>query len=114
MISSQVVQVIIVKTKIDSTGKSGLSLKSLKLIQNFNFDSAVVGEIIKDSEGEKAGIELGDKILQVNNNKVSNYKDFKKQLSLVRPNESLKLTIERENNVIELNIKLNKNGKIWL
>ena len=107
-------QEIIVKTKIDSTGKSGLSLKSLKLIQNFNFDNAIVGEIVKDSEGEKAGIELGDKILKVNNNKVSNYKDFKKQLSFIKTNETLKLTIERENSVIELNSKLNKNGKIGL
>ena len=107
-------QEIIVKTKIDSTGKTGLSLKSIKLIQNFSFDNAIVGEIAKDSEGEKAGIEPGDKILEVNNVKVSDYKDFKKILSLVKPNESIKLTVERENNQIELDSKLNKKGKIGL
>ena len=105
-------QEIVIKTKIDSTGKSGLSLKSIKLIQNFDFNNAIIGEIAKDSEGEKAGIELGDKILKVNNNSVSNYEDFKKQLSLIKSNETFILSVQRDDKTIELNSKLNKYGKL--
>jgi RIP metalloprotease RseP len=107
-------QELVIKTKVDSTGKKGLSLKSILLSENFELNNAVIGEIAKDSEAEKSGVEFDDKIIEINNKKIIDYKDFKKQISFIKPNSSLKLKIERENKVIELDSKVNKKGKIGI
>ncbi len=107
-------QELSVKAKIDSTGKNGLSLSSIILTQNISIEDAVVGSILKDSEAEKSGIELNDKILEINDTKIKDYLDFKKQLSLIKPNGPLKLKIERENEPLILNSKLNNDGKIGI
>lgn len=107
-------QEMVVKTKIDSTGKVGLDLKSLILSDNFKLDNAVVGGIGEDSEAEKSGVELEDKILEINGKKINDYKTFKREISLVKPNGSVKLKIERDDKVIYIDSKVNKLGKIGI
>ncbi len=105
---------ILVKTKIDSTGKKGLSLESLKLAENFKLKDAVVDVIVDKSEAMKSGIELDDKIIEVNSVPVLDNKAFKKQLSLVPANGSVQLKIERDGKILMIPSKVNAKGKIGI
>lgn len=102
----------VVKTKIDSTGTKGLSLKSILFSENFNLNNAVVGEMTEDSEAKKSGLDFNDKILEINNKKINDYKDFKKELSLVKPNGLVKIKIDRDSKISVINSKVNKKGRI--
>ena len=104
----------IIAAKIDSTGKKGLSLKSIILSPNFKLSNSVVGEIRKNSESEKSGINFNDKVLEINNIKLKDYKEFKKQLSFVQPNNNLTLKIERDKKIMIIKSKVDKKGKLGL
>jgi RIP metalloprotease RseP len=101
-----------VTSKIDSTGKKGLNLNSIILNSNFSFNSAIIGEFTKNSEGEKAGLELKDKIIKINDVKINTNKDFKQSIALLNKDETFKITVERDGKIIDINCKLNKNKKI--
>lgn len=96
------------KTLVDSTSKNGFSLKGLVLNQNYNFKNAFISEIVEDSVADKAGIELKDKIIEINNTKISDFKSFKEQLANINFNEEFKIKVVRKNDTLELKAKQNK------
>lgn len=105
---------IAIKTKIDSTGKNGLSLKSVRISSNLDFKNVTIGEIVRNSGAEKSGLDFDDKILAINGVNVKDYKEFTKQLSLIKPNGKLNLLINRNNKEIKINATLDKNGKLGI
>jgi regulator of sigma E protease len=91
-----------------------LNLKSITLAPNYNFKDFSVGNIQKDSPANKAGIDFNDKIVSINSNKVADYFEFRKQLSLIKANQNLKLEVSRNNQIVLINAQLDKNGKLGI
>ncbi|CAA0151366.1 trypsin-like peptidase domain-containing protein [Tenacibaculum maritimum] len=67
-----------------------------------------VGAITEDSGAEKAGLEEGDVITKVNDNRITKFSDLKGQLSAKRPGEEVTLTVLREGNKLEKLVVLSK------
>ena len=64
----------------------------------------IVSEVIKESPAEKAGIIKGDKILEINNQKINDWSDISKEVSIAVNDVNLK--IERNNQQLVLNVPL--------
>nr|WP_294938466.1 site-2 protease family protein [uncultured Flavobacterium sp.] len=105
-------QDLVVPVKIDSTGKTGISKKGFLLNYNYDFSKAVVNNIMEDSGAEQAGVKFDDKILTANGQKVANNIEFKKAIATAKPNEKVKVTVLRDGKEVELNIAINKDGKL--
>lgn len=58
----------------------------------------IVSEVIKESPAEKAGIIKGDKILEINNQKINDWSDISKEVSIAVNDVNLK--IERNNQMV--------------
>ncbi len=68
--------------------------------------SPIFGEILKDSPAERAGLQSGDHLIEVNQLKITDWNDF---VAIVKthPNQALFLKIQRENKIIKLEITPN-------
>ena len=64
----------------------------------------IVSEVIKESPAEKAGIIKGDKILEINNQKINDWSDISKEVSIAVNDVNLK--IERNNQKLVLTVPL--------
>lgn len=64
----------------------------------------VVSEVIKESPAEKAGIITGDKILEINGNKINDWSDISKEVSIAIDNVNMK--IERNSEEITVTVPL--------
>lgn len=64
----------------------------------------VVSEVIKESPAEKAGIIMGDKILEINGNKINDWSDISKEVSIAIDNVNMK--IERNSEEITVTVPL--------
>ena len=64
----------------------------------------IVSEVIKESPAEKAGIIKGDKILEINNQKINDWSDISKEVSIAGNDVNLK--IERNNQQLVLTVPL--------
>ncbi len=65
-----------------------------------------VGEIIAESPADKAGLQSGDLILKVDNNRVMSYDDILLETRFTKENkESFKFTVKREEKEIDIEIK---------
>ena len=51
----------------------------------------IVSEVIKESPAEKAGIIKGDKILEINNQKINDWSDISKEVSIAVNDVNLKI-----------------------
>lgn len=67
---------------------------------------AIVSDITADSPAEKAGIEEGDTILQVNGRDVKDAKDLARKVAALSPNSIAKLAILRDGKNETLNVTL--------
>ena len=68
----------------------------------------IIGVITEGSASEKAGIELGDKILKVNDKKVSSWDDVTLELTLSNNEKSQELTVLRNDKEVKIKIKPEK------
>ena len=64
----------------------------------------VVSEVIKESPAEKASIITGDKILEINGNKINDWSDISKEVSIAIDNVNMK--IERNSEEITVTVPL--------
>jgi len=101
------------KGKVDRTWFTGLELKKInkkyKSYFNIKVDNGViVTDVERESPGEKAGILLKDIIYKVNDKIVNSDIEFKEALDegYFKTNDEVKLLIIRNNNPIELKLKL--------
>ena len=65
----------------------------------------VVGEVITGGAAQKAGIIEGDRIIEINGNKITSFDDIAKETTL-SPNNHINLVIIRNNKEIKLNFDL--------
>jgi regulator of sigma E protease len=91
----------------DFLAKLGFKPKHPKL-------AAVIGSILKDSVAEKAGLKVGDKVLNVNGTIIN---DWEMLVNFVQssPNKSINLSVVRANQKLSINITphgTNQNGVI--
>lgn len=68
-----------------------------------------ISSVEEDSGAEKAGIISGDIIKKVDNVKISKFSDLSGYLTTKRPNDIVRVTISRNNELKELKVKLVKN-----
>ena len=64
----------------------------------------VVSEVIQDSPAQKAGIIKNDKILEINGNKINDWSDINKEVSIAIDNVNMK--IERDGKMLTLIVPL--------
>ncbi len=69
-------------------------------------EGAVVNDVIKDSPAEKAKIEPGDVILEINGKPLKTSNDLQAEVIKHRPNESVNLTIWRDGKKFNKSVKL--------
>jgi regulator of sigma E protease len=75
---------------------------------NFPF---TIGEILKESNAEKAGLEAGDSIAQINGIPVLYYYDFK-QIVTANKNKQIQMVIVRNNRNMTLNVQVDTAGML--
>jgi len=80
-----------------------LAAKSLGLDK---VEGAVVNDVIKDSPGEKAGIEPGDVILEINGKPLKTSNDLQAEVIKHRPGENVSLAIWRDGKKFSKTVKL--------
>ena len=71
-----------------------------------NVEGALVSEVIKDSPADKAGIKQGDIILESNGVPIKSIGSFRNEISLMTPNTTLQLKINRKGSILVLPVVL--------
>jgi serine protease Do len=71
-------------------------------------EGVIVSEIQRGSPAEKAGLRVGDIVLEANGQKVVTENDFYGAIAELRAGDILKLKVYRERRLVELEIKLEK------
>lgn len=56
---------------------------------------ASVGRLRPDSPAQRSGLQIGDRVVELNGRGISDYKDLQVGITLADPNESLNLTVRR-------------------
>lgn len=72
-------------------------------INGVNKIEPIVSATVKDSPSFQAGLQKGDKIIAVNDDKISDFYELRNKI-VVGLEKNLKLTIERNNQIIEINL----------
>jgi Do/DeqQ family serine protease len=70
------------------------------------FQGALVEEIFEDSPAEKAGIEVGDVIVSVDNQKVTGAGDLRTTIGLKRSGDKVRITVMRNNKTRSFTVTL--------
>lgn len=71
----------------------------------------IISEIPEDSHNKNSGLKVNDKIVAVGDIPVKYYDEFSSIVDSIK-NETIPFTIERGNEKVIINLKLNENGKI--
>lgn len=91
---------------IDKEMAEALDLKST--------DGVLVAEVVKDSAADKVGIKQGDIIIAYNDTTIKNGNTFRKDISLLKPADKIKLTIIRDGKKKTLNVTLGDSPDAYL
>jgi membrane-associated protease RseP (regulator of RpoE activity) len=68
-----------------------------------------VENVIKDSGAEKAGIKKGDVIIKIDERVINGFADMNGAIVTKRPNDIVKVSVDRKGKIISLPVKLSKN-----
>ncbi len=69
-------------------------------------EGALVSEVVEDSAASKAGIEAGDIIIAIDDNKVSSFTDLSKYLDSYKVGDTVKITVTRDNQLKNFDLTL--------
>ena len=72
-----------------------------------NVVDGTIGSVVPASPAEKAGLQPGDTILEMNNHKIVTWKDVNYAV-LLNPGEVVKVRFKRGNEILEKNVQLEK------
>jgi len=75
-----------------------------------NSDVAKIDEVVKDSPAEKAGIKAGDVVTQVDGKQIKEFSDLAREVGRHKPEDKIKLTIQRGDQTLELEVTIGKLG----
>jgi serine protease Do len=73
-------------------------------------EGIIVSEIEENGPAERAGLKVGDIIIQANGEKVNSDQDFLSVLVDANPGDTMKLKVYREGKYVEINLKLGKSS----
>ncbi len=73
---------------------------------NFNSDSNLIQEVVKDSPAEKAGIAKGDQIEEISGKSIASFRDIATALQFRQAGEKIKITVGRAGKHMRLDVKL--------
>ncbi len=76
----------------------------LMLVGVYNFDIAKVGAVFPNSPAEKAGLQVGDIILKVDDKNIKNWFDLSKTIAH-QDKKELILTVKRDKQIIKIKVK---------
>jgi len=85
---------------------NSVSAKELGVTQTQGF---YVNSVVAKSGAEKAGIKKGDIIRKIDNTIVNGFSDLNAAIVTKRPNDVVKVEVDRGGDVVTLNVKLTKN-----
>lgn len=68
-----------------------------------------VNSVVKQSGAEKAGIKKGDVIVKIDERAVNGFSDINAAIVTKRPNDVVKVTVNRDGSMLNLPVKLSKN-----
>ena len=68
-------------------------------------NDAIVSELVKDGPAEKAGIEVGDKILKINGNKVKSNDDVAIYIQIESKDKPITFTVDRDGSKKDIKVK---------
>lgn len=68
-------------------------------------NDAIVSELVKDGPAEKAGIEVGDKILKINGNKVKSNDDVAIYIQIESKDKPVTFTVDRDGSKKDIKVK---------
>lgn len=71
-----------------------------------NLDGVVVNHVEKDFPADKMGIEAGDIIIKIDENRVDTESEFDEQLSYYRPGDKIKVVYKRKSELFEKDLTL--------
>ncbi|MFH1049301.1 MAG: Do family serine endopeptidase [bacterium] len=74
-------------------------------------DGVWIADVIKDGAADKAGLEAGDVILEIDGKKVSSSNELQSQIVLRRAGDKVKLTVWRDKKKITKEVKLQPRNK---
>lgn len=84
---------------------NGTTSKELNIEQTQGF---YVNKITKNSGAEKAGLKSGDVILKLDNQNVSSFAELTGYINTKRPNDEIKVTLNRDGKTVVIPVKLTK------
>lgn len=109
----KIVEELRVKGKIERSFKTGIAVQSLtpQLARYFGVEQGqgvVVVNVEKGSTAERAGVKVGDVIIEADGQKVRNEQELMFAVRELRAGDVLKLKVMRDKKQIDLNVKLEK------
>lgn len=92
-------------------GFLGIELQTVdqEIAEGFNLSKAegvLITSIAKNSPAEKAGLQTGDIILELNGKPIKSRDTFRNQISMMDPGSDAKLKVLRKGNILNLSVKL--------
>lgn len=79
-------------------------------VPSFLKDPVITGYVEKESPAEKAGIETGDEIIEIDGKKVENWEEFKK-VEVLSAKKNIKIKFKRNEKIFENEVFIEKKGK---
>jgi predicted Zn finger-like uncharacterized protein len=71
-------------------------------------DDLEITDVYENTPAEKAGLEPGDIIVRIDDQKVSNREDFADEMKRTKPGDKLLFEVKRGKKIVEIDVKLGK------
>ena len=68
----------------------------------------IIEEVVAESAADKAGLRIGDEVVEVNDIKMKNFEAIGPQLADKKPDDSITIMIRRDGELIKMTIKLGR------
>jgi serine protease Do len=113
--ANQVMQALIAQGKV-TRGYVGLLLQDLnedlaKAMKLKSTGGALVGDVTAGGPGDKAGIQRGDVIIEMNGNKMENSSELRNSVAQTKPGTSVKFTLIRAGEQMQVTVSLGERPK---
>jgi len=70
----------------------------------FEFPTAVIGTPLPGSPAEQAGLQYGDRIVEINGAEIRDYGDIRMAVVLAEPHTPLRMKVERDGRLVEIRV----------
>ena len=71
-------------------------------------NDAIVSELVKGNPAEKAGMQVGDRIVKINGNKVKSSDDVSLYIQIEKKNKPITFTVKRDGKTLDIEVKPKK------